>query len=210
MGKPALRNALAPTQKRVPFRTDSLPMASEWAPCEDGHQLTSALTNKGVAMGIASRTLRFGAAGLLVVGMAACSNPLETVASKVIEDQTGLKIDQDGENSYTVSTEDGEFTVAAGGEVPADFPAEVPLPPGNPSGSSSSPEMWSLFYEDIDRAEVDALINQVLAAGFTENSSTTMESTVQSTYQKGDLAVTVLWSGASSPPSLIYGAMITN
>ena len=70
--------------------------------------------------------------------------------------------------------------------------------------------MWSLFYEDIDRAEVDALINQVLAAGFTENSSTTMESTVQSTYQKGALAVTVLWSGASSPPSLIYGAMITN
>lgn len=159
-------------------------------------------------MAIRSKMLAVAGVALLITGVAGCSNPIDSLVKGAIEQQTGISIDEDG-GSYTFETEDGTVTVEANGNVPADFPSNVPLPNGKLTGSSASPNMWSLLYEGLERSDIDALVQQIEAAGFSQLGLSDMGEMVQGTFQNGDLSVSLLWSESDSPSTLIYGAIIT-
>ena len=158
-------------------------------------------------MKIGSRILALGVGALLIPALAGCANPVEAMIKGAIEDQTGVKVDQDGD-SFTVETEEGTAEFSAGTEVPDTFPAGVPLPQADPSGAATYPDMWALTYEGFTRGQVDELIEQVRAAGYTESSLMQSESFVQGAYVKDEMNSTILWSEQDAKPALIYGVTI--
>lgn len=79
------------------------------------------------AVGVTAALL--GAALLLAGCGAAAEKVAEKTAEQAIEQQTGAEVDLDtaGDGSFRVETEDGTFS-AGTGEIPADWPDDVPLP----------------------------------------------------------------------------------
>lgn len=158
-------------------------------------------------MAIYQKTLALAGAALLVTGIAGCSNPVESLGKEVIEEQTDVSIDKDGD-SYTIETDEGDVTVKSGGEIPSDFPSDVPLPNGTLTASQASPTMWILTYEGIDRSEIDALVQEIEAAGFTQIGIADTSEMVQGTFERGELGVTVMWTGSDPSTPLIYGVTV--
>src|SRR5690554_4367684 len=89
-------------------------------------------------------TLRFSVAAAAAVGaflLASCSpgdligSAVEKGVEKGVEAATGseIDIDEDGGN-ITIQTDDGEFSMGGGAELPEGFPDEVPLIDGEISG----------------------------------------------------------------------------
>lgn len=87
--------------------------------------------------------LLFGSSAFLLAG---CTlNPFaflqqktgEKMAEKLIESQTGGKVDIDSDKGkVTVKTKEGEEIVMGEGQLPANFPKDMPIYPGaKPSGS---------------------------------------------------------------------------
>jgi hypothetical protein len=77
-------------------------------------------------------------------GATACSQAVERVAEKAIEEQTGGNADVDiTKDGAKIQTKDGSASINTG-ELPADFPKDVPIPKGakvvaGSSGGKSDP-----------------------------------------------------------------------
>ncbi|HET6352172.1 MAG TPA: hypothetical protein VFG89_08595 [Coriobacteriia bacterium] len=60
------------------------------------------------------------------VALVGCAKIAEKATEAAVEKATGVKVDKNGEE-VTIKTEDGEATVSSDTELPADFPADVPI-----------------------------------------------------------------------------------
>jgi hypothetical protein len=70
---------------------------------------------------------------VLVLTAAACGDdggsPSDNALEEIIEQQGGGEVDIDSEDGeVTVESEDGSFTASSDGELPEDWPDDVPLP----------------------------------------------------------------------------------
>lgn len=123
-----------------------------------------------------------GAAGLVGCGVqdAVSDKAAEKATEKLIEKAAengasgDVDVDLDGEE-FKVETSDGTFSM--GGDVPEDFPAEVPLLDGEVTVASSTGDGWAVMLEvDGAHAEVaTAAADAILDAGFTEEGRTTAQ-----------------------------------
>ena len=97
---------------------------------------TTTSTGRAAWAGLAAAT----AAALLLVGCgAAAEKASEQATEQLVESQTGGDVDIDtADGSVEIETEDGSMSFGTG-EVPADWPDDVPLPAGLEvlSGSTS-------------------------------------------------------------------------
>ncbi len=137
---------------------------------------------------------------LLLAGLAACSP--ESIIEKAVEDQTGVKVDDDGD-SVTITGDDGSVTefneaddgwatitgsdgsvYTQGPGIPADFPAAVPLidMPTTFGVSSVDAEGVQVFMLTMESTEgcagvFDDAVSRLTDKGYTEEqASTVMES----------------------------------
>lgn len=85
--------------------------------------------------------LLFAVAFLLGSQVVGCSCAAEKVTENLVEEATGVEVDQDGDSvTITGEGEDGEQVTITGGEggsVPEDFPTDFPIYDGKVTGSSS-------------------------------------------------------------------------
>lgn len=138
---------------------------------------------------------------VLLLGLSGCANPVEAP----IEQQAGTHIDSSGDG-MTIESEDGTVQVGTGTELPADFPAELPIPPGQLIGAVSGGGGWSLTYEGVERPEIDGLESAISGAGYEEVSRLDMSGVVQASYQGGQWILSLIWDGSEgSSKTLIYG-----
>jgi len=74
------------------------------------------------------RLLGLTVAGVLAVGVAACGSDdvAESLAERLAGDGTEVDIDSES-GSMDITTDDGNMSMGSG-ELPADWPAEIPLP----------------------------------------------------------------------------------
>lgn len=103
-------------------------------------------------------------AGVLTLTLTGCfSNPLEQITEGglegIVEQVTGGNVDVGADGTAA---------------VPADFPSEVPLPPGSPTTSFSIDGNYQLTYAIDDASAVDSLRAQLVAAGYAELSQSDM------------------------------------
>lgn len=76
------------------------------------------------------RILTATAALALVVGVSSCGKAAQKLTEKGIEGATGAKIDTD-DGSFSIQTDEGEFSAKATGELPKDWPNDLlPVPDG--------------------------------------------------------------------------------
>lgn len=97
-------------------------------------------------------------AGLLTLTLSGCfANPLEELTESgvegIVEEATGVDVDVDSDGSAS---------------IPDDFPAEVPLPPGSPTTSLDVDGTFQLTYQIDDAAVAEALVEELVAGGYTE------------------------------------------
>lgn len=144
------------------------------------------------------------AAGLAIL-LTGCVNPLQAAVEKAAE-EAGIQVDEDN-GTVRIESEDG--TLHAGGEVevPADFPADVPLPGGKPVSAMSTGEGWALAYEKVDRAGVEQLIAELESRGFTTALAVDQPDAIQRGFENGSMTVSIIWS-AESDGSLVYGVTL--
>lgn len=131
------------------------------------------VTGALVGAGVAVATLTGCGAGDQVAERAAEKAVEKAVEEGVESGASGqVDVDIDGEE-FKVESSDGSFTM--GGEVPDDFPSEVPLADGKVVMSSSTPDGWSVIMEvDGEFTEVsEVALDAIVQAGFSEDSRTT-------------------------------------
>ena len=152
---------------------------------------------------------------MLVAGLAACSP--ESIVENVIEDQTGVDIDDKGDG-FTITDDDGTTTefdqeddgwmtitsedggvYTQGPGIPEDFPGAVPLidMPVTLGVSSVTADgaTYMLTMESADSCDgvYEDAVSRLTGAGYTEESSTVMEADdyfAMGTYQ-GEFTVNV-------------------
>lgn len=121
------------------------------------------------------------------LALAACGG--ESVTEKLIEEATGVNVDQDGnvvsistaegvleyddEGNINVVTSDGEQIISGSGdgEVPKDFPSDVPLPELSIASSLANTgddgQIWVInFSADDPRSAYDTYREQLTSAGY--------------------------------------------
>ncbi|MGD9606143.1 MAG: hypothetical protein AB7V10_01565 [Leucobacter sp.] len=147
-----------------------------------------------------------GATALVIsIGLTGCANPVEQITEKIIEDQTGTKIDSDGDGGFTIESEDGKVQVGAGVEKPSDFPSDVPYPNGVLNSSVQVDGGWSLTFEGVDAAEIDRIVGDLTAAGFEETYVGKQSNAFQGNYSADKWTVTLIWDGSDgSSYALVY------
>lgn len=137
-----------------------------------------------------SRMLPLVGASFALLVSAGCSSAADKASEKLveraIESESGgdvdLNFDADGEGTFSVETEDGSFSMGAGGEVPDAWPSDVPLPDdlevisGSTMSDGSSGEIVSVS------GSTGASVDEVIAsfeglAGWTVDNESTMSST---------------------------------
>jgi len=75
---------------------------------------------------------------LLVLTLAGCGRIAEEAAEEVVQQTTGVNVEQDGEK-VTIEGEDGEqIEIGSGAELPDDFPSDVPVYKGADVVSTST------------------------------------------------------------------------
>jgi hypothetical protein len=162
-------------------------------------------------------------APFVVVGLAACGSAQEAVSEQLVEQAVGgdvdIELDDDGQVA-SIETEDGSLTAVTGGDVPEEWPADVPLFDGGVLESSqvitSDGETFvSIGYTtDADPDETfESLVAAYEAAGFTAASESTMgdSSGGISSYvgQRGEITVTMgVLSGQDSPTGVNFGLVM--
>jgi hypothetical protein len=136
-----------------------------------------------------------------LLALTGCANPIE----KIVEEQTGVEIDQDGDGNVTLETEDGKVEIGSGTEMPADFPAELPTPTGVLTSSVTGGGGWTLNYEDVERNEVEQLKDHFRTSGYEEVSSMDSSDALMSGFVNEQWVVTLIWDGSGDSKALIYG-----
>lgn len=133
------------------------------------------------------------AAALGGVALAGCSAS-DTAAEKITEAATGGDVEIGENGDVSISTPEGNMSISEGGqELPADFPADVPVPEGtiealtttNTAGSGPS-----FIFAVRLQGEVPAMTEQLsadfVAQGWTEASKTTAADGAMLSYQRDD------------------------
>jgi hypothetical protein len=121
---------------------------------------------------------------LITVGLAACGAAEEAVTERIVEEASGgdvdIELDGDGQIAL-IETEDGSLQAVVGGDVPEEWPADVPLFEGGVLGSSqvatSNGEtiVMLTYTTDADPEEsFGSLVEAYESAGFTAASEATM------------------------------------
>lgn len=96
------------------------------------------------------RTLLLIALLAAVIGTTGCARIAERAAEKVVENQTGLDIDQKGD-SVTIKGKDGEVTASSSGELPEGFPKDVvPVYDGKITASLKASEGYTIGIDSTD------------------------------------------------------------
>ena len=71
------------------------------------------------------------------IGVSGCSSIAEQAVEEIVEESTGIEVDEDGEQ-VTITGEDGETLEIGGGTtLPDDFPSDVPVYDGEIVSSTS-------------------------------------------------------------------------
>lgn len=116
-------------------------------------------------------------ASIAALGLTACGSAEEAVTERILEEAAGEGVDVElGEDGEVVSieTDEGSMEVGSGGELPAEWPAEVPTfdegtITGNQVFDSNGEMIVSVSYAtELDpKTAIDALTADLEAAGFT-------------------------------------------
>ena len=142
----------------------------------------------------------------LTLSFTACSNPVEKVIEKALEEQTGDDVDiSTSEDGIKVDTKQGSFQ--AGGEVakPDDFPADVPYPEDAKLVSALSADgTFMLMFDEVDKSAVEQLQAGFLAAGYNEQYSYQQSNGASVGYEGTDWSAVLFWEDAASGAHLTY------
>jgi hypothetical protein len=133
----------------------------------------------------------------------------------VVTDESGEVVtgnaNEDGD--LNVESEDGEFRIDSSGEVPDEWPADVPRPDaidGATSSIQNSSDMLAISVTGSAAEDFFADYGSALeAAGFEETSSFTADTTVNHTYENAEWVVNVggTMDGSNSAASVsLYNA----
>lgn len=100
------------------------------------------------------------------------ANPLDQITDK-ITDEIGSEIAEGGAEELVEGITGGEFDIETGGELPDDFPAELPVVDGKVQSAIGSTvdgkKIWIMtFVVDDAAATMDELRGKFAAAGFEE------------------------------------------
>ncbi len=88
--------------------------------------------------------------------------------------------------------------------LPADWPAELPLPEGRLVTSTSSDGAQSLIYLVADAGVAERLVEDVVALGFELESTTDMGALVSNMLSRDDWNVTIGWLVGDDGVTLTY------
>lgn len=141
------------------------------------------------------RTSALRILGAIVIVLSLTLTGCAGLVEKVIKDQTGVDVNTD-DGTVKIDTDDGTVQIG-GGEVPADFPSDVPLPNGTLTGSVGSSDGWGLTYSGVDKAEVNRLMDALKAAGFTESEGMNQDDAVATSFESDTWSVGLIWNGGS-------------
>ncbi len=148
-----------------------------------------------------STSLTAGAVGIaLTLGLTACASPVEqlgeSLVEQLIESQTGAEVKTDGEGGYSIETEDGSVQVGSSAEIPADFPAELPLPSGSLHSAWKTDASWQLVFQATAQGEYERLLAHYSSGGYQEILRTTpsnINDHQMAMYESGQWAVVLTW-----------------
>ena len=142
----------------------------------------------------------------LTLSATACSNPVEKVIEKALEEQTGGDVDiSTGQDGITVDTEAGSFQAGGAVAKPDDFPDEVPFPDDAKLASALSADgTFLLMFSEIDKAAVEQLEAALVASGYEKQYSYQQANGASVGYEGANWAVNLLWEDASSGTRLTY------
>jgi len=161
---------------------------------------------------------------LIAVGLAACGGAQEAVSERIVEEAAGegvdLELGDDGQVA-SIETEDGSLEMSAGGEVPEEWPDDVPLfEDGTVSSSqvatSDGQTIVSIdFVTDADadaESVFDTMVAAYEAAGFTTTTTSNMgdDSGSLASYvgeRNGTTITMSVLSDPSSPTGVILGVV---
>jgi hypothetical protein len=135
------------------------------------------------------------AVGVAVLALAGCSGEADSPSPA----DPPANAEQGADNSDSGSGE------VLGVEIPADFPADVPLPGGTLVAATQLGEGWSLLYEGVSRDDAIALVTHFTEAGYTESVNSVAEDTVLASLSGEGRIVSVSWDGSGASQALIYG-----
>jgi len=121
---------------------------------------------------------------LIAVGLAACGGAQEAVSERIVEEVAGegvdLELGDDGQIA-SIETEDGSLEMSANGEVPEEWPDDVPLFEDgtvNSSQVATSDGQTIVSIDFVTDADADAVFEAMVAAyesaGFTTTTTTNM------------------------------------
>ncbi len=163
------------------------------------------------------RTTAVAAATLMAVGglvLAGCSG--SDGDATIITDDGTVSVQQDDEK-IEVTTSEGSVTIngESDGELPAGWPAEVPVPAGGQvqvgvvlDGTGEQGWTATIFYPDTSAAQVAAEVTSLLVGqGFEATVTSTTGAGGMSAFEGPGYAVTTLVSEVDSGVSLVMSVV---
>ncbi len=125
-------------------------------------------------------------------------------AEKVVENQTGTQIEDDGDGNITVKSKDGKTQVGVGAEMPEDFPSDLPVPKGKLLASQSADTGWGLQFNEVTAASFEAFVSELEAKFGKETFQSSVEGSKQVAFENDSYVVSVLWASTSGEETLVY------
>lgn len=124
-------------------------------------------------------------------------NNASKLAESIIENSTGNKVDVDSESGdYTIKSGDGTYELTSSGELPDNFPSDVPLYDdqditGSYRSSSEGVSSWSVTAETEDSvAKVGDFFDDEFSS-WDNQGEFSASGTTTTVYKKGNLSATV-------------------
>ena len=143
-------------------------------------------SEKSQILSIRLRSSALAAAGLVAIGsMAACSP--ENVAEQIIEagadGDVDVDIDNDG-GEITIDSDDGSVTISSGGDLPDNWPDQVPVIDGKITGSSAITVDEGTSYSVV--IEVSGSVSDIFDRLKSDMEAANFEKDSESTFSTGD------------------------
>ncbi|MBX3093344.1 MAG: hypothetical protein KF680_02200 [Cryobacterium sp.] len=135
-----------------------------------------------------------GAAGAVALSLtlAGCASPIESI----IEPQTDAEITTDGEGGLMVETDTGSVQAGSSVELPADFPADHPVPAGRLVSAWASEGSWLLVFEDVALSEYERMLAHYTSSRYEEilrTASSNINDHQMAVYESTHWNVSVSW-----------------
>ncbi|MFC4222339.1 hypothetical protein [Lysinibacter cavernae] len=130
---------------------------------------------------------------IAVAPLAACASPVDMVKDQANQAADKLAKDVLGEDSSVDLDLDGD-----GATLPAEWPAEVPAPPGRYTLAATTQGNPSVTATDLTIAEVDAYVTTLTDAGFSSTVSTSTENSFLHTLSQGGMTLTIVGGKAEA------------